>query len=459
MLNPLKANSRVLRRASIRRLAQPSVSVISNPIRSAGSLSQRPNSGFVSFPGALKSSFTSSLKFETPESYTALPTYRVVDQNGQVVDPSFSPDISDEAVIKLYKDMLYISIMDLIMFDAQRQGRLSFYMVSAGEEAVSVGTSSVLDKDDPVFCQYREQGLFKERGFTTEQFMSQLFANRNDNGRGRNMPIHYGCKPLNIHTVSSPLATQLPQASGAAYALKLQRLQDPSSKPRVAAVFFGEGAASEGDFHAALNIAATRSCPVVFICRNNGFAISTPTLDQYRGDGIASRGIGYGIDTIRIDGNDIWAVREATKKAREMALQDGGKPVLIEAMTYRVSHHSTSDDSFAYRARVEVEDWKRRDNPITRLRKWMEAKGCWDEAKEKEARDSLRKELLKGFSEAEREKKPPIGSMFEDVYESLTPDLKEQMGQLKELLETYPEEYDVASYEGGVASLDVPKDN
>lgn len=202
MLNPLKANSRVLRRASIRRLAQPSVSVISNPIRSAGSLSQRPNSGFVSFPGALKSSFTSSLKFETPESYTALPTYRVVDQNGQVVDPSFSPDISDEAVIKLYKDMLYISIMDLIMFDAQRQGRLSFYMVSAGEEAVSVGTSSVLDKDDPVFCQYREQGLFKERGFTTEQFMSQLFANRNDNGRGRNMPIHYGCKPLNI--VSTP---------------------------------------------------------------------------------------------------------------------------------------------------------------------------------------------------------------------------------------------------------------
>lgn len=230
-------------------------------------------------------------------------------------------------------------------------------------------------------------------------------------------------------------------------------------KPRVAVVFFGEGAASEGDFHAALNIAATRSCPVVFICRNNGFAISTPTLDQYRGDGIASRGIGYGIDTIRIDGNDIWAVREATKKAREMALQDGGKPVLIEAMTYRVSHHSTSDDSFAYRARVEVEDWKRRDNPLTRLRKWMEAKGCWDEAMEKETRASLRKDILKSFGEAEREKKPPIGSMFEDVYEELTPDLKEQMGQLKAMLETYPEEYDIRSYEGGVNSLDVKKDN
>lgn len=245
----------------------------------------------------------------------------------------------------------------------------------------------------------------------------------------------------------------MPQASGAGYALKMQKLQNPNSKAKVAVCFFGEGAASEGDFHAAMNIAATRSCPVVFICRNNGYAISTPTLEQYRGDGIASRGIGYGIDTIRIDGNDIWAVREATKKAREMALQDGGKPVLIECMTYRVSHHSTSDDSFAYRARVEVEDWKRRDNPITRLRKWMEAKGCWDETKEKAARDGLRREILKGFAEAEKEKKPALRTMFEDVYEELTDDLKGQMKELKEMLDKYPDEYDVAEYEGGKDSL------
>lgn len=202
-----------------------------------------------------------------------------------------------------------------------------------------------------------------------------------------------------------------------------------------------------------MNIAATRSCPVIFICRNNGYAISTPTLDQYRGDGIASRGIGYGIDTVRVDGNDIWAVREAVKKARAMALQDGGKPILIECMTYRVSHHSTSDDSFAYRARVEVEDWKRRDNPITRLRKWMEAKGCWDEVKEKEARDSLRKEILKGFSEAEKEKKPALRTMFEDIYEELTPDLKTQMSELCEMLDKYPNEYDFSEFEGGKDSL------
>ncbi|KAH6887571.1 thiamine diphosphate-binding protein [Thelonectria olida] len=447
-------SSRVLRHGALRRsaLQNPTASL---SIRTASSLSQRPNSDFVSFPGALKSAFTHTLKYETPESYPALPTYRVVDQHGVVVDEAFTPDISDEEVIRLYKDMVFISIMDLIMFDAQRQGRVSFYMVSAGEEAVSVGSSSVLDREDVMFCQYREQGVFRERGWTAKEFMAQLFANKRDPGRGRNMPVHYGSKELNIHSISSPLATQLPQASGAAYALKMQKSQDPNSKARVVAAFFGEGAASEGDFHAALNIAATRGCPVIFICRNNGYAISTPTLDQYRGDGIASRGLGYGIDTIRIDGNDIWAVREATKKAREMALQDGGKPVLIECMTYRVSHHSTSDDSFAYRARVEVEDWKRRDNPITRLRKWMEAKGIWDEAKEKAARDELRKEVLKGFGEAEREKKPPIRSMFEDVYEELTDDLKAQMEELKGMLEKYPNEYDVGEYEGGKDSLKV----
>ena len=233
----------------------------------------------------------------------------------------------------------------------------------------------------------------------------------------------------------------------------MQRLADPNIPPRIVACYFGEGAASEGDFHAALNIAATRSCPVVFICRNNGYAISTPTLEQYRGDGIASRGTGYGIDTIRVDGNDIWAVREATKKARELALTDGGKPVLIEAMSYRISHHSTSDDSFAYRARVEVEDWKRRDNPITRLRKYLEKKGLWEDEKEKDARGRIRKEVLKAFSEAEKEKKPPLRSMFEDVYEEITPETRRQMEELKGVIDRYPEEYDVGEFEGGKDSL------
>jgi 2-oxoisovalerate dehydrogenase E1 component alpha subunit len=356
--------------------------------------------------------------------------------------------------------------MDLLMFEAQRQGRLSFYMVSAGEEGIAIGSASALHPSDVIFTQYRESGVYLQRGFTLAQFMNQLFANSSDNGLGRNMPVHYGSKELNIHTISSTLATQIPHAAGAAYALKLQnqgivgRISAPASNTevkeveRVAVCFFGEGAASEGDFHAALNIAATREVPCIFICRNNGYAISTPTSDQYRGDGIASRGTGYGISTLRVDGNDIFAVRHAVKRARELALQDGGRPVLIEAMAYRVGHHSTSDDSFAYRARVEVEDWKRRDNPITRLRKWLEGRKVWDDAKEKELRSGTRKEVLKAFEEAEKAKKPSIKNAFTDVWESITEEQRAHMEEMNDILKRYPKEYDLDGYEGGAKGLE-----
>ncbi|KAL1964798.1 hypothetical protein VTN77DRAFT_6665 [Rasamsonia byssochlamydoides] len=428
--------------------------VLASVRRWNSSISQRPGSDHVRFPGAVNSKFTSELAFSRPSTFAAMPTYRVMDSDGVIVDTSRGPpDVSDEEVITWYKNMLTVSIMDLIMFEAQRQGRISFYMVSAGEEGIAVGSASALTPDDVIFLQYREAGVFQQRGFTLKQFMSQLFSNRNDSGRGRNMPVHYGLKHPRIFTISSPLATQLPQATGAAYALKLQALQNPNNPPRVVACYFGEGAASEGDFHAALNMAATRSCPVIFICRNNGYAISTPTLEQYRGDGIASRGVGYGIDTIRVDGNDIFAMREVTKEARRMALENGGRPILIEAMSYRVSHHSTSDDSFAYRARVEVEDWKRRDNPIIRLRKWLENKGLWNDELEQQTRNELRAEILKEFNAAEKEKKPPLKSLFTDVYEELTEEAEAQRQELKRILEKYPAEYNLNDYEDGIKGL------
>ena len=358
-----------------------------------------------------------------------------------------------------------ISILDIIMYESQRQGRLSFYMVSAGEEGIAVGSAAALRPQDVIFAQYREAGVLAQRGFTLDQFMSQLFANRKDSGKGRNMPVHYGWKEGNVHAISSPLATQIPQAAGAAYALKLKQLGllqdethaiDEDQKKAVVACYFGEGAASEGDFHAGLNMAATRGCPVVFICRNNGYAISTTTLEQYRGDGIASRGVGYGIDTVRVDGNDILAVQEVTAEARKRALGEDGKgirPILIEAMSYRVSHHSTSDDSFAYRAKVEVEDWKRRDSPIGRLRKYLENRGAWNDEMEKEARSKLRKDVLDAFKRAEKEKRAPLKSMFEDVYAELTQEQEEQRQQLREVIDKYPNEYDVEEYEGGLEGL------
>lgn len=211
--------------------------------------------------------------------------------------------------------------------------------------------------------------------------------------------------------------------------------------------YFGEGAASEGDFHAALNMAATRDCPVVFICRNNGYAISTPTLEQYKGDGIASRGMGYGLATIRVDGNDIMAVYVATQAARKIASEQQ-KPVLIEAMSYRVSHHSTSDDSFAYRAKVDVEEWKRRDNPITRFRKWLDAKKWWGADEETAFRTQVRRDVLKAFAKAEKERKPPVKDIFTDVFKEDTPELLEQREELRRVLDAYPDEYELGDFEG-----------
>ncbi len=233
----------------------------------------------------------------------------------------------------------------------------------------------------------------------------------------------------------------------------MEAQENPSDPPRVAAAYFGDGAASEGDFHGALNFSAVRECPVIFICRNNGYAISTPTSEQYRGDGIASRGIGYGIDALRVDGTDIFAVYEATKEARRRALEGGGRPILLEFMSYRVSHHSTSDDSFAYRTKAEVENWKTRDNPITRLRKWLENNGLWNQTLEEETRSQIRKAILQEMAIAEKERKPPLKSVFDDVYAELTEEAEAQRQELRRLILKYPEEYDADEYDGGIKGL------
>ncbi|CAN9134880.1 unnamed protein product [Alternaria sp. RS040] len=449
--------SRILRSqrlSSLQTRLNGSRNAANTPWQTCRGVASTPTAERVLFPGALNSEFTNTMEFMQPAQAQAISTYRVMNQYGEIIDKEIGVETTDEEALVIYKNMVKLSIMDLLMFEAQRQGRLSFYMVSAGEEGISIGSASALSPADVIFCQYRESGVYLQRGFTLSSFMNQLFANAKDNGLGRNMPVHYGSKELNIHTISSTLATQIPHAAGAAYALKMQNIQNPETAPRVAVCYFGEGAASEGDFHAALNIAATRQVPCIFICRNNGYAISTPTSDQYRGDGIASRGAGYGIATLRVDGNDIFAVRRATAEARRLALHDGGRPVLIEMMAYRVGHHSTSDDSFAYRQRVEVEDWKRRDNPITRLRKWLEGKELWDDGKEKELRSSTRKEVLRAFEEAEKEKKPSIKNAFEGVWEELTEEQRGHVEELKDILVRYPKEYDLGSFEGGLKSLD-----
>jgi len=392
---------------------------------------------YANYPGASKSYFTTELKFQN--SMQVIPTYRVLNNEGVVLDPAQDPKFSPEKLTQIYKQMITLNMVDSILYEAQRQGRISFYMTNYGEEATHFGSAAALDAEDMIFGQYREAGVLIYRGFTLDDLMNQCYSNDHDPGKGRQMPVHYGSRTLNFQTISSPLATQIPQASGAAYALKR------AGKKNCVMCYFGEGAASEGDFHAALNIASTLNCPVIFFCRNNGYAISTPVQDQYRGDGIASRGVGYGMDTIRVDGNDLFAVYNAVSEARRIAVEDK-RPVLVEAMTYRVGHHSTSDDSTAYRSKDEVNRYAKRDSPLSRLRKYLEKKNLWSEEQEKACRTEFRKEIFEAFNKAEKHAKPPISELFTDVYDKMTPNLIEQQNEMLEHIKKYPDEYPIKEH-------------
>jgi 2-oxoisovalerate dehydrogenase E1 component alpha subunit len=290
-----------------------------------------------------------------------------------------------------------------------------------------------------IFAQYREAGVLMWRGFTLEQFAHQCFSNEFDMGKGRQMPVHYGSAELHFQTISSPLATQIPQAVGAAYAFK------NAKKDKIAVCFFGEGAASEGDFHAGLNFAATLEAPVLFFCRNNGYAISTPVKDQYRGDGIAARAVGYGIHTIRVDGNDLLAVHDATALAREYILREN-KPCLVETYSYRAGHHSTSDDSTRYRDSEEIAHWQTTNNPITRVRTMLQEMGAWSDEQEAAAQAAARAEVLEALNTAEVAKKPALSQLFSDVYDEIPHHLQEQQAEWDEHMAKYGEAYHLNEY-------------
>ncbi|KAI1298613.1 2-oxoisovalerate dehydrogenase subunit alpha, mitochondrial [Halotydeus destructor] len=392
------------------------------------------------FPGST-SSWTEKLEFISNEAYEGIPVYRVMNRDGSIIDPSQDPNLGQDQVTRIYKGMTLLNTMDRIMYEAQRQGRISFYMTNYGEEGTHFGSAAALRDDDLVYGQYREAGVLMYRGFKLDQFMAQMYASKDDPGQGRQMPVHYGSADLNFVTISSPLATQMPHAVGSAYAFKRQQ------NGRIVICYFGEGAASEGDAHAALNFSATLDCPVIFFCRNNGYAISTPTREQYRGDGIAGRGPAFGIPTIRVDGNDLLAVYNATKAAREICINES-RPVLVEAMTYRIGHHSTSDDSTAYRSVDEVRYWHQKDHPITRMRLYMERNQWWSEDQEKEWKDMSKMKVMEAFADAEKKLKPNVGQMFKDVYDVMPVSLERQYSDLKKHVDLYKEHYPLKTFDG-----------
>lgn len=380
----------------------------------------------------LDTELTRELAIVNPES-TSIPMTQLLDEDGVASSAVDDLAISQSLALKMLETMQFIRVLDERMVAAQRQGRISFYLASTGEEAASVGSAAALEPQDLIMSQYREQGALAYRGYTTAQFMNQMFSNEKDPNKGRQMPVHYGQKDLNFMTISSPLGTQIPQAAGYAYGQKM------AGEEAVTICFFGEGAASEGDFHAGLNMAAVLNCPTIFFCRNNGYAISTPADEQFAGDGIAVRGIGYGIKTLRIDGNDIFAVYAATKRAREIALKEQC-PVLIEAMTYRLAAHSTSDDPTGYRSKDEEAKWASKD-PIKRLQTWMVKQGFLNLDDFERDVEKMRQDVLQELKRVEQVPVCPIEDIVEDVYDTPPWHLKEQLDALKQHIGKYPDAY------------------
>jgi pyruvate dehydrogenase E1 component subunit alpha len=362
------------------------------------------------------------VKLEGPiEAQRALATgmVRVLDEAGQqVAEP---PKLADKEHHRMYRSMLAVRLLDTRMMLLQRQGRVGFYGTATGEEGAVIGSASALRDTDWIFPALRQGGALLLRGFPLAKYMHHLFGTAESVEMGRSMPCHYSDRDHHVVSWSSCMATQLPHAVGMAYAAKYRRSGD------IAMGYLGDGATSEGDFHHAMNFAGVWKVPMVFVCQNNQWAISVPFKKQTASDGIAIKALAYGMPGVRVDGNDVLAVRAVADAAAQRA-RAGEGPTLIEAVTYRMQGHSSSDDATRYRTAEEVELWGRRD-PLARYRAWLVAHGLWSERLQTEAEEQLNREISEGVKAAESAPQPPLESLITEVYAEPTPQLRAQLAE------------------------------
>jgi 2-oxoisovalerate dehydrogenase E1 component alpha subunit len=338
------------------------------------------------------------------------------------LDPAHDPGLSDEDVKFLYRHLVQTRQLDERFVALQRQGRIGFHVGSLGEEAAILGSAFAMRKQDWLFPCYREFGAALMRGFSLQKLCDNMFGNVNDTVKGRQMPCHYTCKAVGWASISSPVGTQITHAVGAAWAAKIRR-EDTASL-----VYFGDGATSSSDFHSALNFGGVFKLPVVFLCRNNGWAISVPVERQTATHTFAEKAVAYGVPGVRVDGNDIFAVVAVTRQAIERGMRGEG-PTLIEAITYRMGGHSTSDDPNRYRESEEVQAWAARD-PLERVRSYLEKRGAWSDADDKNLRSDIDARFREAVASAEKTPPPPLESMFDDVYAKVPWHLAEQRAEL-----------------------------
>jgi 2-oxoisovalerate dehydrogenase E1 component alpha subunit len=354
---------------------------------------------------------------------------RVLDDDGHAVGP-WHPHLDPADLQVGLRHMLLTRIYDERMQRTQRAGKISFYMRSLGEEAVSVAACMALEPGDMLFPSYRNQGLHITRGIPLVDMMCQLLSNTRDMCKGRQLPVMYHSKAGNIFSISGNLATQFPQAVGWAMAAALK------GEDHLAAGWLGEGSTAEADFHQALLFASVYQAPAILNVVNNQWAIST--FQGYAGGeqrSFAARGPGYGMPGIRVDGNDFLAVFAVTQWAAQRA-RTGGGPTLIELVTYRAAAHSTSDDPARYRAKDDAQHWPLGD-PIHRLKAHLIKLGEWSEARHQALTEDLEALVASSWKQAAAfgtlSEGPKLNAdlMFEDVFKEMPPHLKRQLAQMR----------------------------
>lgn len=352
---------------------------------------------------------------------------RVLDDRARAVGP-WDPHLDPETLRRILRAMALTRAFDERMYRGQRQGKTSFYLKCTGEEAANVGAAFAMAADDMVFPSYRQQGILIARDYPIVEMVNQIYSNRADKLKGRQLPIMYSSRAHGFFTISGNLATQFPQAVGWAMASAIK------GDTRIASGWLGEGATAEGDFHAAMTFAAVYNAPVVLNVVNNQWAISS--FSGFAGAEratFAARAVGYGIAGLRVDGNDALAVFAASRWAANRARANMG-PTLIEHFTYRAEGHSTSDDPSVYRSAQEGPEWPLGD-PIARLKDHLIAIAEWSEERQAEMDAALAEEVRDATREAEKNGilghglHHPFHTMFEDVFEDLPWHLREQAEQ------------------------------
>ena len=341
--------------------------------------------------------------------------FQILDKEGIVVNPKEEPNIPKDVLLKMYETMTLGRIADIKAVQFQRQGRLLTYAPNIGQEAAQIGPMAASSPNDWLVLAFREFNAMLYKGVTLEQYFLYWYGNE----AGSHFNDDVKVLPVNV-----PIGSQISHAAGLAYAAKIQK------KDEVSIVYIGDGGTSHGEFHEGLNFGGVFSVPMVAIIQNNQWAISTPRAKATKAETLAQKAIGYGIPGIQVDGNDVLAMYVATLEAIKLA-KAGKGPVLIEAVTYRIGAHTTSDNPKIYRKDEEVEAWALKD-PLKRFKNYLIDKKIITQQSDDALNETYNQLVLDTFKKVENNGLVPLEDIFNHTYENLTPQLKEQYALLKQ---------------------------